>query len=412
MQIRLAFRICIFLTATYSMASYQILDKVDVFVSVNGDNFPKGYTEYPPCYRQPVLYSRKGTILAFATGRNKTGTSPSLCSDPGDGSPNYIVLKKSFDGGSTFGKLKILYGGNGTSQPDFYVVYYDTHKGVLHVVFETPMGVFDMRSNDMGETWTSPVAMAINNEDFERVSPSVGKGVNVRVSSSVGGTVDSVLLPFICISKKKADKMGRNRSQHSIGGDKGVCPACHSCLLHPLKPTVPSSPWVVGARTSTHGRESQIVQYNSSITQQHGVSSTTIFSTQRNMGSQPGHRLESWSYDFGSTYTNERVSVVPEPATANWTGIKAGLSALAGRDGNVLLYQSHPNSTTERKDLVLSISRDMGMSWEVGALKIYEGLAGYSDMATINDTHIGILFENGVHGYADVISLTKVEVDI
>ena len=99
------------------------------------------------------------------------------------------------------GKLKILYGGNGTSQPDFYVVYYDTHKDVLHVV-ETPMGVFDMRSNDMGETWTSPVAMVINNEDFERVSPSVGKGVNVRVSTSVGDTVDSVLLPFICTSKK------------------------------------------------------------------------------------------------------------------------------------------------------------------------------------------------------------------
>ena len=84
---------------------------------------------------------------------------------------------------------------------------------------------------------------------------------------------------------------------------------------------------------------------------------------------------------------------------------------MAGRDGNVLLYQSHPNSPTERKDLVLSISRDMGKSWEVGALKIYEGLAGYSDMTTINDTQIGILFENGVHGYADVISLTKVEVD-
>ena len=90
---------------------------IDIFKSVNVVNPPS--SPYPPCYRQPVLFTHPLTkeIFAFATGRNKTGISPTLCSDPGDGAPNYIVFKKSKNniksgGVINFGdKTNIIYGG-------------------------------------------------------------------------------------------------------------------------------------------------------------------------------------------------------------------------------------------------------------------------------------------------------------
>ena len=398
-------------------------EKIDVFVSINGNNIMK--QQYPPCFRQPVLFTHKNVIFAFATGRNKTGTSPSLCSDPGDGSPNYIVLKTSMDYGNTFSKLQILVAGAGNTQPDFYVVYYNNYDDSIHVVYETPLGVYDIHTKDFGIRWSKPQVLVIEFDKniFTRVTPSVGKGISIIIPPSP--TLSSsvlLLLPFICSTKK----------QIKVRGDQGACPQCHSCIIHPKHlNSSSSSPWVVGAVTEHNGRESQIVSYNNNdnkstrtttsttINTATTTTTTTIFSTQRNMGKKPGHRLQAYSYDFGDTYINEQVSNVPEPATSNWTGIKSGLVAAAAaiasnnKDNNnkfiqpVILYQSHPNSTTKRENLVVSVSYDNGKTWKVGSIPIYQGLAGYSDMSQINSTHIGVLYENGIHGYADVISLTR-----
>lgn len=225
------------------------IDKVNVFVSVNGPNIDGNV--YPPCYRQPVLFTHKQTVFAFATGRNKTGTSASLCSDPGDGSPNYIVMKTSVDHGNSFSKLKILVAGEGNTQPDFYVVYYSSIDDAIHIVYETPSNVYDIRSEDLGLTWSKPKAMIIDfdKNTFARVSPSVGKGLNVMTNTRGH---DLVVLPFICSTMKDKSDF--------LTGDKGVCPQCHSCLIFSKQNNHSSQflSWTVGAVTKHHGRESQI----------------------------------------------------------------------------------------------------------------------------------------------------------
>ncbi len=64
------------------------------YIFKNGDD---GYA----CYRIPaIVRTRQGTLLAFAEGR-KGG-----CSDTGDID---LLLKRSFDGGKTWGKLQVLW---------------------------------------------------------------------------------------------------------------------------------------------------------------------------------------------------------------------------------------------------------------------------------------------------------------
>ena len=131
-----------------------------------------GGQEYPPCYRQPVLVSvDSSTLLAFSTGRNKTGVSKTLCSDPGDGSPNYICLKRSEDNGKTFQPMQILFGGSGEMQPDFYVVYYEKDTRGVVVVFQTKSSLFSMRSQDEGSTWSTPEPFPVKYDEavFESV---------------------------------------------------------------------------------------------------------------------------------------------------------------------------------------------------------------------------------------------------
>ena len=349
----------------------------DVFVSVDA-----GGVDYPPCYRQPVLLAvDSSTLLAFSTGRNKTGESKSLCSDPGDGSPNYMCLKRSTDGGVSFHPLQILFAGSGATQPDFYVSYYDKELKQVELIFKTPNALLRMYSND-GLQWSTPeeIVPLFNRTRFQNIGPSVGKGIVLNLQ---GG--QRTLLPFICSSKSE-----------TANGDKGACPTCHSCILSKQK-----GGWQIEAVASGGSRESQLFAFDTAS----DGPAPLVVTTERNMGKLPGHRKQAYSFDGGMSFADQTVSTVPEPATKNWTGIKAGLVGLA----NGLLVQSHPNSTSARKDLVLSVSADKGKSWEVGKLSVYHGLAGYSDIDVIADLTVGVLFENGEHGYADKISLAVVD---
>ena len=362
------------LSCTFGYTS--AISYTDVFVSVNA-----GGQEYPPCYRQPVLLSvNLSTLLAFSTGRNKTGASKTLCSDPGDGSPNYICLKRSKDNGKTFQPIQILFGGSGNMQPDFYIVYYEKESLSVVVIFQTKKSLFSMRSQDEGSTWSRPEPFTVKYDEavFESVGPSVGKGI-----SDLGN--GTILLPFICSSY--SDKS-------SLQGDKGACPMCHSCSVRYDRET---SSWNVAAIAMSGTRESQLAAF--SMTEKDR--STLIVSTERNMGKRPGHRFEAFSNDTGRSFFNQHLTNVPEPSTKNWTGIKSGLSI----HNNKVLIQSHPNSTRIRKDLVLSVSKDRGKSWEVGKFLIFRGPSGYSDLTMVNKSHIGVLFERGTRAYADKISL-------
>ncbi len=351
------------------------LFSTDVFISVDA-----GGKEYPPCYRQPVLVAVDNvTVLAFSTGRNKTGTSKSLCSDPGDGSPNYLCLKRSTDGGVTFQPLQILFGGSGENQPDFYVTYYDKEVKRVDVVFKTPKTLYRIHSMDNGVHWSTPVDFAprFDKNTFQGIGPSVGKGA---LLSSQGGQ-RITLLPFICTSKGS-----------EVLADKGACPTCHSCIV-----TDRSGEWQVEAVASSGSRESQLVVCDGK---------NVVYATERNMGKHPGHRKQAYSFDGGKTFAVQSLSTIPEPATKNWTGIKAGLARLLSG----ALVQSHPNSSSARKDLVLSVSMDYGASWDVGKVTVSSGLAGYSDLATVSDFRLGVLFENGKYGYADRITLAMIDV--
>ena len=81
------------------------LPHVDVFIEGS---------EYPSFRIPSIVVSKQGTLLAFAEGRNKRS----------DHAANDIVLKRSTDGGKTWGKLILVAedGGNSLNNPQAVVV--------------------------------------------------------------------------------------------------------------------------------------------------------------------------------------------------------------------------------------------------------------------------------------------------
>ena len=378
----------------------------------------------PPCYRQPVIVADSTTtttsppvLLAFASGRNKTGPSPTLCSDPGDGSPQYLTLRRSTDGGASWGDLQILYTGH----TDFYVPFTssmssssvandDRHR----VAFQVGTVVMLTASSDGGKSWSTPTVMQVAGSDqWDSIQPSVGAGIEIEVETETEAQSDAeadspaasrrIVLPFICHSKTAPP-----------GKDHGACPDCHACLV--LSDDGGKS-WRIGATAHSPGsREAEIVPLALSRTTATTTTTaattkaatattvtTAIYVNARNMGPHPGSRLSARSLDGGETFEGGDFvsqSELLEPCTRNWTGIVAGLTTTATSS---LLF-SAPADPTARANLTLYRSDDgQGHHWRA-AESVYAGPAGYSSLATSGGNRTLLLFENGDRGYADRIS--------
>ena len=85
----------------YSLQAAEELSTVDPIFEI--DVFKAGDLNYN-CFRIPsLLFTSKGTLLAFAEGR---GQNSKACSEYGD---VHIVLKRSTDYGHTWSNLSVVY---------------------------------------------------------------------------------------------------------------------------------------------------------------------------------------------------------------------------------------------------------------------------------------------------------------
>eukprot|EP00730_Choanoeca_flexa_P012057 TRINITY_DN3117_c0_g1_i1.p3 TRINITY_DN3117_c0_g1~~TRINITY_DN3117_c0_g1_i1.p3 ORF type:complete len:193 (+),score=32.92 TRINITY_DN3117_c0_g1_i1:612-1190(+) len=186
-------------------------------------------------------------------------------------------------------------------------------------------------------------------------------------------------------------------------GDKGACPTCRSCLL--LSDDHGQS-WHFGGIGQAGSRESQVVQVPSSN------SSAQLYITERNMGPTPGHRMFASSHDGGVTMTGFGIDrTLITPVTTDWTGIVASVHAITpstGHDSNHLLMMTLPLNGTARSNLTVLTSNDNGASWAYSST-LYAGLGGYTDL--VQSVHgMGVIFENGVQTFSDMISFMHVDV--
>ncbi|HEX5271308.1 MAG TPA: sialidase family protein [Gemmataceae bacterium] len=274
-------------------------------------------------YRIPALVATtKGTLLAFCEGRKK---------GRGDSGDVDLLLRRSTDGGRTWGKPQVVWddGDNTCGNPCPVVdgktgtVWLlmthnrggDTEARILDGTSRGTRTVWVTKSDDDGVTWASPAEITKDVKMADWTWYATGPGVGIRTKAG------RLVVPCDnCVKGSKA------RQAHVILSDDG------------------GKSWKLGGVVGPDCNESQVVE-------------RTDGSLLLNMRSYRGHnrRLVAVSKDGGETFSRpEEDRALVEPVC------QASVLRLPGRDGGVLF--SNPAST-KRERMTVRLSTDEGKTW-------------------------------------------------
>ena len=305
-------------------------------------------------YRIPsVIVTPKGTLLAFCEGR-KTGR--------GDAGNIDLLLRRSTDGGKTWGKAQVVWdeGDNTCGNPCPVV---DARTGTVwlllthnlrtdteaRIVGGTSTGsrtVWVSKSTDDGATWAAPVEITKDVKKPGWTWYATGPGVGIQLKSG------RLLIP--CDSKSDGGKV---RESHVISSDDG------------------GKTWKIGGVVGPQCNESQAVELADGSVM---LNMRTFRGTNR--------RLVAVSPDGGETFAK-----AVEDQTLIEPVCQASILRLPGKDGGILF--SNPAST-KREKMTVRLSRDEGKTWPHGK-ELHAGPAAYSCLTVLPDGTIGCLYERG-----------------
>ena len=114
-------------------------------------------------------------------------------------------------------------------------------------------------------------------------------------------------------------------------------------------------------------------------------------------------RAVSISHDGGLTFSPAWfIPALIEPVCS--AGLLNAASDVAHQDD---LFFSNPNSRAERVNMTLKRSLDSGATWSAGAV-VWPGPCAYSALAEVNVHTIGVVFEHGVRGPYENLSIALV----
>jgi sialidase-1 len=326
------------------------LHQTDLFVSGQGDYHT---------YRIPsLLVTAAGTILAFCEGRRHSR------SDSGDID---IVLRRSADNGETWSEMQVI----ADAGPDVFgnpCPVQDRATGTIWlplnwnlaegseskiVVGQAPRGVWLLRSDDDGFTWSAPIEITeqVKPEGWRWYATGPGHGIQLH-----GGRL---LIPCD-FSMGQPDKEHRYFGSHVIYSDD------HGAT------------WHVGGTIPGQVNECMAVQ----------LSDGAVYLNMRAYHGR-NRRAVAWSGDEGLTWSDVTLDdALIEPIC------QAGLLGLP--DDRVVF--SNPASTG-RERMTVRISADRCRSWSAG-LVLHAGPSAYSDLALAPDGQICCLYERGdAHAY-------------
>jgi sialidase-1 len=345
-------------------------------------------------YRIPGLATtNKGTLLAVYDIRH---------SQSGDLQEDIDVgLNRSTDGGKTWEPMKTIIdmgewgerpeAENGVGDPSILV---DRRNGTIWVAalwmhgragerawFASQPGLSPqetgqfvlVKSEDDGLSWSKPINITtqIKNPNWHLLLDGPGKGISMK-----DGTL---IFPA---QFKDAEQVP------------------HSTIISSKNH---GKTWTIGTGAKSHTTEAQVVELSD-----HSL----MLNMRDDRGSGPdgkngtGARSVMVTTDLGQTWTEHPTSrkALPEPVCM------ASLIRHTYK-GEELLIFSNPSDQYERKNMTIKISKDEGLTWEEKYDALIDGGngRGYSCMTSIDENHIGILYEGS---QADLvfqrISLSKI----
>jgi len=320
-----------------------------------GDVFISG-TEGCHTFRIPALVvSKKGTLLAFCEGRRK---------GRGDAGDIDLVLKRSSDGGKTWGPLQVVWddGENTVGNPCPLV---DRDTGTIWLPFcRNNDRVFITKSTDDGATWAPPVEIT---KDVKRPTwtwYATGPGHGIQLESG------RLLIPCDHRDPTLPPPRGRQditRSHIVYSDDHGAT-------------------WKIGGILPRRTNECEAVQTAGGV----------LYLNMRNTFGK-NRRAFAWSRDDGLTW-----SEVGFDETLISPVCQASLVRLA--DARRVVF-ANPAST-RRERMTVRVSADECKSWSAGKV-LHPGPAAYSDLAVAPDRAVLCLYERGEKDSYEKITLAR-----
>lgn len=328
---------------------------VDVFVGGKD-----GY----PAYRIPALVcTRRGSLLAFAEGRASLR----------DHAENDIVLKRSTDGGVSWGLLQLVAedGRNCLNNPTAvvtretgrvllmyqrYAEGFDEHKAEPGLEGPRICRTFVVRSDDDGLTWSTPLDVTRQvKRPTEATSTATGPGIGIQLAR--GPHAGRILMPF------NQGPYGQWKVYAVFSDDRGQS-------------------WRYGETapegTRGHANEVQFVELNDG----------SVMLNARNQGGDKRRKI-AISRDGGETWSATRDDgILVEPAC------QASLLRHPGQGDpakDVFLF-CNPASPTARSNGTVRLSRDQGNTWPAARV-LYAGSFAYSCLSSLPDGSVACLFE-------------------
>jgi sialidase-1 len=322
---------------------------VDVFASGND-----GYHTF----RIPSLVATPGgTLLALCEGRKSSR------SDHGDID---LVLRRSGDGGKTWGPVELVYeeGGSKSITIGNPCPVVDETTGTIWLPFcRDNDDVFVASSSDDGRTWSAPrkITDQVKKPAWGWYATGPGVGIQLRRGPHVGRLV----IP--CDHRESIDGRAVMFSHVFHSDDHG-------------------RNWQLGGSVERHTDECQVVE----------LPGGELLINMRNYWGRDGKRPDraamratARSRDGGLTWSPlEFDAALVEPVC------QASLIALAdprNADAPTLVF-SNPASKEARRNMTVRASFDQGRTWPI-ARSIDPGSAAYSCLARLPDGRIGVLYE-------------------
>ena len=316
--------------------------QVDVFVSG-----AQGYHTF----RIPALVlARSGTLLAVCEGR-KTSRA-----DHGDVD---LVLKRSADGGRTWGPLELVYeeGGDKKITIGNPCPVVDQKTGIIWLPFTRDNDdVFITSSNDDGKTWTKPQLITSRvKKNWTWYATGPGNGIQLQR----GPHKDRLVI--LCDHRVNgiADRRKSSRSHVIFSDDLGKS-------------------WKLGGATDLRMNECAVVELSDA-------------SLMLNMRSFRGSskRAVSVSRDGGLTWNSpvDDKTLIEPVCQASFIRYTWGDS-----QGKSRLLFSNPATTRGRQRMTVRLSYDEGKTWPKSKV-LYEGSAAYSCLSKLPDGKIGLIYD-------------------
>lgn len=315
-------------------------------------------------YRAPaVVVSKEGTVLAFAEGRVNNQQ------DEGDID---VVLKRSIDGGKTWGELQVLEDDGPNPCKNACPVVLESGR-ILYVWLwnesipseddRTTRDVYVSYSDDDGLTWSESknITSSVYHNDWGWYGTGPCHGIQLRDSLHKG----RIIIPC----------------RHQLLGSK--------TFSHIIYSDNQGETWEIGAialREKT--TESTVVE----------LSNGDVMMNSRNAINGQNFRMKSISKDAGETFlsTEEEHNLI-EPAGCQGSLLYHSVSPETGK--GIILF-SNPNHHSYRVLGTIKLSEDDGETWTARTYlysKEYPAYSGYSDLALFPDGTVGVLYETGTH---------------